>query len=96
MLARCLGALCAQNLAAESYEILIADDGPDAATRDQVAAFDKPGNPRIRYVPVTGTQGPAGARNAGWRAAAAEIVAFTDDDTIPGPDWLKAGLKRKR
>jgi GT2 family glycosyltransferase len=33
-------------------------------------------------------QGAAAARNAGWQAASAEIVAFTDDDCEPEPAWL--------
>jgi cellulose synthase/poly-beta-1,6-N-acetylglucosamine synthase-like glycosyltransferase len=45
----------------------------------------------VRYVTPQGTRGPAGARNAGWRAAAGALVAFTDDDTIPDPDWLRQG-----
>jgi glycosyltransferase involved in cell wall biosynthesis len=32
--------------------------------------------------------GAAGARNAGWRAASAPIVLFTDDDVLPAPDLL--------
>lgn len=36
--------------------------------------------------------GPAAARNRGWRQATAPVVAFTDDDTEPDPDWLRAGL----
>ncbi|HEX7148487.1 MAG TPA: HAD-IIIA family hydrolase [Actinomycetota bacterium] len=32
--------------------------------------------------------GPAAARNLGWRRAAAEWVAFLDDDVVPGPTWL--------
>jgi len=36
-------------------------------------------------------RGPAAARNAGWRAARAEWVAFLDDDVIPPPGW-RAGL----
>jgi histidinol-phosphate phosphatase family protein len=32
-------------------------------------------------------RGPAAARNAGWRASAAEWVAFLDDDVVPGADW---------
>jgi histidinol-phosphate phosphatase family protein len=32
--------------------------------------------------------GPAAARNLGWRRAAAEWVAFLDDDVVPGPSWL--------
>ncbi|MFL6570623.1 MAG: glycosyltransferase family 2 protein [Burkholderiales bacterium] len=37
--------------------------------------------------------GPAAARNRGWRKARAPIVAFTDDDTVPAPDWLERGLE---
>jgi GT2 family glycosyltransferase len=37
--------------------------------------------------------GPAAARNRGWRRARAAIVAFTDDDTEPRPDWLEQGLR---
>ncbi|HEY6589991.1 MAG TPA: glycosyltransferase, partial [Actinomycetota bacterium] len=32
--------------------------------------------------------GPAAARNAGWRRASAEWVAFLDDDVVPSPSWL--------
>jgi glycosyltransferase involved in cell wall biosynthesis len=31
--------------------------------------------------------GPAAARNAGWRAARHPWVAFLDDDVLPDPDW---------
>lgn len=34
--------------------------------------------------------GPATARNAGWRAARGELIAFTDDDCVPQPGWLAA------
>lgn len=33
--------------------------------------------------------GPAAARNAGWRAAGAEWVAFLDDDVVPEPGWAQ-------
>jgi cellulose synthase/poly-beta-1,6-N-acetylglucosamine synthase-like glycosyltransferase len=48
--------------------------------------------PEFRYIPATGTSGPAAARNLGWQAAYGEVIAFTDDDCIPKPDWLKQGL----
>ena len=98
LLERCLAALCAQTLDGHRYEIVIADDdagNPGAATTlAQVDAWRvrTGGAPAIRYVPVTRTQGPAGARNAGWRAADARVIAFTDDDTVPDPHWLEAGL----
>jgi GT2 family glycosyltransferase len=36
--------------------------------------------------------GPAAARNRGWRRAHGDIVAFTDDDTVPDRAWLERGL----
>ena len=94
LLDRCLTALCAQDLGADEYEIVVADDGDDAHTRRLVArrAHETGGGPAIRYVAVTDRHGPAAARNAGWNTACAEIVAFTDDDCIPERDWLRSGL----
>jgi HAD superfamily hydrolase (TIGR01662 family) len=40
----------------------------------------------VEVVPGPG-RGPAAARNAGWRRASAEWVAFLDDDVVPRPDW---------
>jgi len=37
-------------------------------------------------------RGPAAARNAGWRAASAEWVAFIDDDVVPELGWAEALL----
>ncbi|MFX1767399.1 glycosyltransferase [Paraburkholderia sp. A1RI-2L] len=95
LLERCLGALCAQDLEPADYEIIVCDDGPEAATRasvERTAALHARRGLAIRYVPVHETQGPAAARNAGWRAARAPCLAFTDDDTLPQPGWLRAGL----
>lgn len=50
-------------------------------------------------VPIAGasvrharSHGPAAARNAGWRTARTELVAFLDSDTEPQADWLSAVL----
>jgi GT2 family glycosyltransferase len=93
LLERCLAALAVQDVGPEAYEIIIADDAALASTREQVERWRDEGRPEIRYLAVTATQGPAGARNAGWRQAVGEIVAFTDDDTIPEPSWLRNGLE---
>ena len=92
-LERCLTALVAQRFPAEAFEIVVADEGPDESTRRTVREFAlrTAGAPEIRYVPVTQAQGPAGARNRGWEAADSPIIAFTDDDTVPHPDWLVEG-----
>ncbi|MBB5407755.1 glycosyltransferase involved in cell wall biosynthesis [Paraburkholderia sp. HC6.4b] len=95
MLANCLAALCAQQFAPHRYEIVVCDDGPDDATRACVERFAREKAPRgleVHYLPVTRTQGPAGARNAGWQYARASLIAFTDDDTLADPHWLTAGV----
>ena len=98
LLSRCLEALRVQTLDGRRFEIVVADDdagSPGAATtRAIVDALHASthGAPAVRYVPVTKTQGPAGARNAGWQATSARVIAFTDDDTVPDPGWIEAGL----
>lgn len=95
LLERCLEALVRQTLAPERYEIVVCDDGPDDETRalvERIARAHLIRGLTVRYLPVTATQGPAGARNAGWRHALAPTIAFTDDDTIADPRWLEAGL----
>ena len=93
MLARSLAALIAQDYPHERFEILVCDDGPDEDTFSVVQQFRvQKGAPRLRYLPIRETQGPAGARNRGWRLARGAVVAFTDDDTIADRRWLSAGL----
>lgn len=101
-LRRCLQALLEQDVDPDTFEILVCDDGPDDATQAVVRTMEHARiasgarRPRIRYLPVVATQGPAGARNVGWRAARAPIVALTDDDTVPARTWLRRGLAAMR
>ena len=94
LLERCLTALVRQTLPADRFEIVICDDGPSEAAEAVVRRVQEMcgGRPSLIYVPVPDTQGPAAARNAGWQRASGDVIAFTDDDTIPEPDWLWAGL----
>ncbi|WP_254783414.1 glycosyltransferase [Mitsuaria sp. PDC51] len=93
LLARCLGALLAQTLPADRFEVIVVDDGQEDRCREQVERVAAtPGAPAIRYLRAASGRGPAVARNAGWRAATAPLVAFTDDDTLPDPSWLARGL----
>lgn len=95
LLDRCLLALLAQEFPAAQFEIIVADDAGDPATWRAVARRRRAAGrtPRIRYLQVRGRHGPAAARNCGWRVARAGIVAFTDDDCIPGRDWLREGAR---
>lgn len=98
LLDRCIAALVSQFFEPAAYEILIVDDAACAETRRQVENWAKrvaPCGHCVRYLPVDDASiphGPATARNLGWRAARGEIIAFTDDDCIPTPGWLQAGL----
>ena len=93
LLRRCLRALGQQSLGAGAYEILVVDDGRQDATRDVVQELAAaPGAPHIRYLRPEHGRGPACARNLGWRAARAPVIAFTDDDTIAHADWLAHGV----
>lgn len=97
LLARCLEALAAQALEPGAFEVLVVDDGHSDATAAQVqacAARFAPG--QLRYLRPTHGAGPAVARNAGWRAARAALIAFTDDDTVARPDWLAEGERAMR
>jgi len=92
LLARCLDALVRQSLPPEQYEIVVADNAEDTNTERLVEAFGCAGGPALHYVAAGDVPGPAAARNRGWRRAAAPIIAFTDDDCVPEPDWLEQGL----
>jgi cellulose synthase/poly-beta-1,6-N-acetylglucosamine synthase-like glycosyltransferase len=92
LLARCLAALVSQSLDPNEYEIIVADDAASDATCRQVEELAAHAGVTIRYVAVATAHGPAAARNAGWKAAHAPIIAFTDDDTAPDPNWLAAGV----
>ncbi len=64
-------------------EIIVVDNDPgEQDCRVQVAELG------ARYVRED-RRGLDNARNAGVRAAACEIVAFTDDDCVPSKGWLK-------
>jgi GT2 family glycosyltransferase len=97
LLQRCLAAVAAQHLDSKDFEVVVVDDRPgrDPATEQAVRRLEEApgGHPSFRYLVNPGPHGPAAARNLGWRAARASIIAFTDDDTQPEPDWLGAGLQ---
>jgi glycosyltransferase involved in cell wall biosynthesis len=90
LIPRLVGALAAQ-VAAPPFEVVIVDDGSTDGTWTALEelATDRAGV-ELRPVRVERNTGPAAARNVGWRAARAPLVAFTDDDCTPQPGWLAA------
>jgi glycosyltransferase involved in cell wall biosynthesis len=89
LLLRCLEALCNQAFEKERYEIIVVSDGPDPITRNVLDMFLKDRQINLRFIQLPAKKGPAAARNAGWRHAESDLIAFTDDDCIPDKNWLK-------
>ncbi len=89
-LTRTLDSLVSQERAGEGidYEVIVVDNNSTDNTKDTVMSYMPKFNGKLRYC-FEPSQGQAFARNAGIRAAKADIVVFTDDDCIPSRDWLR-------
>lgn len=95
LLNRCLAALTRQSFSHRQYEVIVVDTVPSKASRKIMEAYiNQPINrPCIIYLPVTGADSAAAARNHGWHIARGAIIAFTEEDTIPAADWLTQGIQ---
>lgn len=80
-----LGALSRQLPVDGDFEVVIVDDGssPPLDEGRIRSASDR----AVRLL-RTENRGPAAARNAGAAEASGSLLAFTDDDCLPAPDWL--------
>ena len=85
-LCKALRSLVCQTLARELYEVVVVDNASADSTREVVAEFGDVSNLRYLYEPVVGV---SRARNAGWRGAKGEYVAYLDDDAVASPEWLE-------
>lgn len=86
-LAACLRALSALEYPADRLEIVVVDDGSAEPPRADILRAHA-GAQRVRVVGAPHA-GPGAARNAGVAVADGEVVAFTDDDCLPEPGWLR-------
>ena len=84
-LERCLDAVLAQQ-DSPPHEVIVVDNNSTDDTRG-VVERRQADRPHLRYV-FEPRQGLPHARNAGIAAAAADVVAFTDDDIVVAPDWV--------
>jgi glycosyltransferase involved in cell wall biosynthesis len=69
-------------------ELIIVDNGSTDSTWSVARASAMRGRLPVRTIHEA-RPGLSCARNAGWRASAAELVAFTDDDCRAAPDWIE-------
>jgi glycosyltransferase involved in cell wall biosynthesis len=71
------------------FEVIVVHDGAPAMTDLLDRWMDR--LPNLRPVRISERRTCA-KRNAGWRSARADVIAFTDDDCQPTAGWLAAGL----
>ena len=85
-LADCLQSCANLDYPRDRFEVIVVDDG--SGTPEDVTI---PFQGRLDMTMLTQPHaGPGAARNRGAACARGEILAFTDDDCTPAPDWLRA------
>lgn len=83
----CLQALARLDFPRESFEVIVVDDGSPSPVAADIEHFDQ----LLNLVLVWQANAGAGsARNAGADRARGRFLAFTDDDCVPEPGWLRA------
>jgi peptidoglycan/xylan/chitin deacetylase (PgdA/CDA1 family)/GT2 family glycosyltransferase len=93
MLSRCLDALARQSADPASFEVIVADDGSDAATTAMLEELRTPY--RLRAVQV-GKAGKPAALNDALALVEAEACLFIDDDVIASEGVVAAHIDARR
>jgi glycosyltransferase involved in cell wall biosynthesis len=73
------------------WELLLADDGSEAPTREYLRALARSDERRVRVIFREHCGNPPAVRNAALREARGEYVAFLDSDDL----WLPGKLERQ-
>ena len=88
-----LRSVLAQDPSAVDYEVIAVDNNSTDNTAEVIHSLIREGHTRLRYV-FEPQQGVSYGRNAGIRVARAPVLAFTDDDVVVSPQWLRV-IKRR-
>jgi cellulose synthase/poly-beta-1,6-N-acetylglucosamine synthase-like glycosyltransferase len=83
---QCAESLIRQDYPADRYEVLFVDNASTDATVEKLTPYV--GTGRGRILSEARVLNAYGARNTGIRAAAGEIIAFTDADCEAAPNWI--------
>jgi glycosyltransferase involved in cell wall biosynthesis len=79
---RCITALISQTYPSSAYEIIMVDNNSTDNSAELVMKY-----PQIKLLSET-KKGAYAARNLGVAESRGEIIAFTDSDCEPSPEWL--------
>lgn len=90
-----LEALGKQTVDAADMETILVDDDSSDRTADLATELLEQGplGKSGQVVRLGDRGGSYAARNAGIEAASGDVLAFTDSDCAPRPDWLQHGLE---
>ncbi|MDJ0921512.1 MAG: glycosyltransferase family 2 protein [Henriciella sp.] len=89
-LARAVGSLYRQTLAARGFAIVIVDNCPDASAASTIEHLQRDCPASITLTALSEPRpGVATARNTGMTAVKTDLVAFLDDDQTAPEDWLE-------
>lgn len=80
---RCVNALLAQDYPRDQFEIIAVDNGSSDDSLERLGKYS-----RVKIVQEA-KRGSYAARNAGAARASGALLAFTDSDCAPRPDWLQ-------
>jgi glycosyltransferase involved in cell wall biosynthesis len=83
----CLDLLHRQTYPRDRYRMVVVDNGSDKPLDEIVAKF-----PLVSVV-YERERGCGSARNCGVRLTQGDILAFTDSDCRPNPDWIVNGVR---
>lgn len=86
----CLEALENQTFPSESYEVIVVDNRSSEPVEPVVAAFAH------AHYAFEEQQSSYAARNRGLQVARSSVLAFTDSDCLPNPDWIEQGVNLLR
>jgi glycosyltransferase involved in cell wall biosynthesis len=75
-------------------QVVVVDDGSTDSTPELLA--NPPAGLDLKVIRHEQPEGPATSRNEGWRASAAPVVAFADDDVVVDPDFGRGFVEAHR
>lgn len=87
-----LAKLEVQDFGLANFEVVVCDDCSGPAALAALEALLDASPLTTRLVVHDRNRGPGKARNTAIAAATAPLIACTDDDCEPEPDWLRAGV----